>query len=238
LTFDKAVIARDTKDPMWYLNGPSSTGVFDGNAHTISNVTITGSDYLRLFGYLGTDAEIKNLGVVDVDITRSDDYVGGLVGNNEGGNLINSYSTGAVIGNKDSGGLVRGGYPAGVTGGFWDIQTSGENTSDGGTGLTTTEMQSVSTFLEAGWDFIGETANGTEDIWAVCEGVDYPHLAWEFVIGDFDADADIDFADFCIFAEHWLAADGSFWCGQGCDLTNDGSVNWQDLMVFAENWLR
>ena len=72
----------------------------------------------------------------------------------------------------------------------------------------------------------------------ICDGVDYPHLAWQFSIGDFDADADTDFADFCILAEHWLAADGSFWCGQGCDLTNDGSVNWQDLMVFAENWLR
>jgi len=98
-------------------------------------------------------------------------------------------------------------------------------------------MQTASTFLNAGWDFVGEMENGTEDIWAICEGVDYPHLAWEFVIGDFDADADTDFADFCILAEHWLAADGSFWCGQGCDLTNDGSVNWQDLMIFAENWL-
>ena len=57
------------------------------------------------------------------------------------------------------------------------------------------------------------------------------------VIGDFDADAYTDFADYCILAEHWLAADGSFWCSQGCDLTNDGSVNWQDLMVFADSWL-
>lgn len=95
----------------------------------------------------------------------------------------------------------------------------------------------MSTFTDAGWDFVGESQNGTEDIWTICEGADYPHLAWEFVIGDFDADADTDFADFCILAEHWLAADGSFWCGQGFDLTNDGSVNWQDLMIFAQSWL-
>jgi hypothetical protein len=106
-----------------------------------------------------------------------------------------------------------------------------------GIGKTTAEMQTASTCLAASWDFVGESQNGTEDIWAICDGVDYPHLAWEFVIGDFDSDADTDFADFCILAGHWLAADGSFWCGQGCDLTNDGSVNWQDLGVFAENWL-
>jgi hypothetical protein len=106
--------------------------------------------------------------------------------------------------------------------------SSEQASSAGGTGKTTAEMQMEGTFTEAGWDFVAESVNGTQDIWAICEGVDYPHLAWEFVIGDFDADADTDFADFCILAEHWLAADGSFWCGQGCDLTNDGSVNWQD----------
>jgi len=76
------------------------------------------------------------------------------------------------------------------------------------------------------------------DIWTICEGVDYPHLAWEFVIGDFDSDADTDFADFCIIAEHWLAADGSFWCGAGgTDLTNDGNIDFADLKVFSDNWL-
>jgi len=33
------------------------------------------------------------------------------------------------------------------------------------------------------------------------------------------------------------AADGSFWCGQGCDLTDDGSVDFHDLKEFAQNWL-
>ena len=42
-----------------------------------------------------------------------------------------------------------------------------------------TEMQTASTFLEAGWDFVNETANGTEDIWWIDEGQDYPRLWWE-----------------------------------------------------------
>jgi len=175
--------------------------------------------------------------------------VGGLVGLNSGGwlspeaTIANCYSTGIVLGEEYVGGLVGAGDANDVVASFWDIGTSGQGMSAGGTGKTTAEMQMASTFVNAGlpaavgWDFVGESQNGTEDIWAICEGVDYPDLAWEFAIGDFDADADTDFADFCILAEHWLAADGSFWCGQGCDLTNDGSINWQDLMVFAEGWL-
>ena len=169
--------------------------------------------------------------------------VGGLVGLNSGGwasleaTIANCYSTGIVLGDEYVGGLVGNGDVNDVVASFWGIETSGQEMSAGGTGKTTAEMQAANTFIDAGWHFVGESQNGTQNIWAICEGVDYPHLAWEFVIGDFDADADTDFADFCILAEHWLAADGSFWCGQGCDLTNDGSVNWQDLMVLADSWL-
>ena len=63
---------------------------------------------------------------------------------------------------------------------FWDTQTSKQTTSSGGgTGKTTAEMQTAKTFLDAGWDFVGETTNGTEDIWWILEGKDYPRLWWE-----------------------------------------------------------
>lgn len=42
-------------------------------------------------------------------------------------------------------------------------------------------LQSASTFLDAGWDFGGETANGNEDIWWINEGKDYPRLWWELI---------------------------------------------------------
>jgi hypothetical protein len=62
---------------------------------------------------------------------------------------------------------------------FWDIETSGQLTSAGGTGKTKAEMQTRSTFINAGWDFADETANGTENIWWILEGQDYPRLWWE-----------------------------------------------------------
>jgi hypothetical protein len=45
-------------------------------------------------------------------------------------------------------------------------------------------MRMVKTFLDAGWDFVGETENGKEDIWWILEGQDYPRLAWERVLFD------------------------------------------------------
>jgi len=61
---------------------------------------------------------------------------------------------------------------------YWDLDVSGFTESAGGTGLTTSEMQTASTFLEAGWDFVDEVENGTEEIWYMPAG-DYPRLAWE-----------------------------------------------------------
>jgi hypothetical protein len=100
------------------------------------------------------------------------------------GRISMSYSTGAVsrdvAGNVSVGGLVGFGFGS-ATSCFWDTQTSGQGTSEGGIGKTTAEMQMASTFLEAGWDFVDETANGTEDIWWILEGQDYPRLWWELI---------------------------------------------------------
>jgi len=115
-------------------------------------------------------------------------YVGGLVGF-LGGPIVDCYSTGHLIhepiegfgGNLRIGGLVGSGHsPEDILTSFWDMEASGQTISFGGTGKTTAEMQTVGIFLEAGWDFMGETDNGTDDIWWMTEGRDYPHLWWEF----------------------------------------------------------
>jgi hypothetical protein len=64
---------------------------------------------------------------------------------------------------------------------FWDVEASVQSTSDGGEGKTTAQMQTAGTFLDAGWDFVGETDNGMEDIWWILEGQDYPRLWWELI---------------------------------------------------------
>ena len=96
-------------------------------------------------------------------------------------NIINSYSTGTVSGDQNIGGLVGKTDQDGdvVAGCFWDTQTSGQTASAGGVGKTTAELRTASTFLDAGWDFVDETANGAEDIWWILEGLDYPRLWWQ-----------------------------------------------------------
>ena len=56
--------------------------------------------------------------------------------------------------------------------------------AEGGTPKTTAEMQTAATYLEAGWDFVDEVANGTDDIWWILEGQDYPRLWWELDSGN------------------------------------------------------
>ena len=96
------------------------------------------------------------------------------------GSIIDCYSTGYVSGQTRVGGLVGSGVKDkdGVLDCAWDIETSGLDTSQGGKGLTTARMQDIQTYLNAGWDFEGETENGTEDIWTMPDH-DSPRLAWE-----------------------------------------------------------
>ncbi len=285
--FDRAVIApgHGMNGSEGTLVGVAFTGVFDGDYHTISNLTIRGTGDLGLFGLVS--GVVRNVAIAHADVVGSDsrvglltgavegtvtqchsdgaatgggwvgglvgqlaegrivrcysdarvaavrDYagglvggngegnvvlahatgpvsgrqrvgglagcvvdgavslsystgavsgsgeIGGLVGSNEGGCLTHCYSVGAVEGESGSGGLVgasrRTRTQAGDIGCFWDIDSSGRPGSKVGTGLTTTQMQDLSTFLAAGWDFVGETVNGVSDIWQIAAG-EYPQL--------------------------------------------------------------
>jgi hypothetical protein len=114
--------------------------------------------------------------------------IGGLVGDNDPGSSITKcYSAGPVtdcpldVGPEEPqgmGGMV-GRDRGRVVDSFWDMSISGLAISAAGVGRTTAELQASSTFLNVGWDFVGETANGTEDIWWILEGQDYPRLWWE-----------------------------------------------------------
>ncbi len=281
---------------------PTFAGVFDGNDHTILHLTIKGGSHLGLFGHLASGAEVRELGVVGVNIVGSGSPVGGLVGLNHKGTVIQCYGTGVVSGDSYVGGLVGCNYQHGtvtqchstgavsgyglvgglvgynyqggtvtqcyssdtVSGGwsvgglvggnsegdsgyteiancystgavngkgqvgglvgsngnergithcystgtvsgsdsvgglvgwnettlspigivvrsFWDTRASGCTTSaGGGTGLTKAQMQTAALFLNAGWDFVAETKNGTKDIWWINEGQEYPRLWWQY----------------------------------------------------------
>jgi hypothetical protein len=140
-------------------------------------------------GLVGYNYEGNVLNCYNGGTVSGEETIGGLVGWNLG-EVLNSYSTGTVIGVSSVGGLVgSGGH---VNSSFWDIEASGQTESGGGAGLTTAEMQDINTYLEAGWDFIDETENGTEDIWFIRDQ-DYPCLTWELL--NFSQRIEIDDVD-------------------------------------------
>ncbi|MCK4639941.1 MAG: T9SS type A sorting domain-containing protein [Candidatus Marinimicrobia bacterium] len=101
-------------------------------------------------------------------------HVGGLVGGNYNSTVSNSYATGSVTGGSSFGGLV-GWNNSTVENSFWDTETSGRSSSASGTGKTTAEMKTESTFTSAGWDFT------SPDNWDRVDGENggYPHLSWQ-----------------------------------------------------------
>jgi len=96
--------------------------------------------------------------------------VGGLVGINAG-TIMNSYASGTVTGVRDVGGLVGMDSGGDYTKSFWDTTVNIALTGIGNTadpnviGESTTSLQKIITYTNAGWDFLGEDVNGTNDIW-------------------------------------------------------------------------
>ena len=232
------------------VSGESAVGGLVGeNEWEISDCYATGkvSGDDSVGGLVGFNFNYDGIGISncysigDVNGTRHD--AGGFVGSNVLGVISNCYSAGNVNGTNGVGGFVgKQDNSCFYQRNFWDSDVNpdvngiGNGSDPNVIGETTPNMQTESTFTDASWDFVWESVNGTGDIWTICEGVDYPKLAWQFVIGDFDGDDDVDFADFAIFAAYWLEADSSFWCG-GTDLTSDNQVGLDDLREFTENWL-
>jgi len=159
-------------------------GLVGQNLSSITNSYATGAVYAYpgstqyVGGLVGTNqngASITNsyaTGAVTGPL-----YAGGLVGiNQSGGSITNSYAAGAVSAPDPGGGLVRINSGT-VTNSFWDVTATGQSTSQGGTGLTTAQMQTQANFTSAttangnvnpGWDFA--------NTWVMYDGYTYPLL--------------------------------------------------------------
>ena len=106
-------------DMVWTPIGTSGNtykGTFDGGGHTITGLTVTGSDqYTGLFGYIGTDGTVKNVVLTEVNIT-SGTFVGGVAGWSFGGNIENCSVSGSVSGTVSAGGVVGSQVGGSITG--------------------------------------------------------------------------------------------------------------------------
>lgn len=102
----------------------SYSGVFEGNGHSISNLTISGGAYQGIFGTISESSEVRNLTLIDVNISGSQ-YIGAItggVGENFGNNqIVASCARCEITGPKKSGG-VAGQNEAGesIKSCYWD----------------------------------------------------------------------------------------------------------------------
>lgn len=84
---------------------PTFSGNFNGNSKIISDLVINKPSVSSVGLFSDANGNISNLGLVNVNIEGSSS-VGGLVGNQSGGTISNSYSTGNVTASSYAGGLV------------------------------------------------------------------------------------------------------------------------------------
>ncbi len=192
------------------------------NCHATGDVMAEGDHFNYIGGLVGYNvfgAITRSYATGNVTAGESSVLVGGLVGINEQATITNSFATGNVTGDYGVGGLagstdgpisecyasgvVIGGDAVGglvgwgsqtVTTSFWDIQSSDQSTSNGGSGKSTAEMKSKDTFI--GWDFV--------EVWGIEDVQTYPFLKLAYPIGDLNYDHITNLLDFVIMARHWL----------------------------------
>ena len=170
-------------------------------------------------------------------------YVGSLAGTAWNTSLTQCYSVGLL---KDiDGAAVYGGGAVGyrqnttANACFWDTVTTGwprasdyADTYTGGiTGGVTSELQTALTFTNAGWDF--------EEMWAICEGTNYPRLLSQIPAGDLVCPDGVGVEDLNLLTLGWLSDDcgaSNQFCG-GADINASGAVDLADFAVFAGHWM-
>ncbi|MBN2892728.1 MAG: T9SS type A sorting domain-containing protein [Bacteroidales bacterium] len=154
---------------------------FVNNCYSTGNVSGT-NNVGGLVGFSYSNSAINNS--YSTGNVSGVGYVGGFVGwNYISSSITNSYSTGHVTGTTNTGGFV-GNNDNTLNNSFWNTETSGQATSAGGIGKTTAQMQTLCTYIDgtdASWDFVIETANGTEDNWKMNSSANdgYPFLSWQ-----------------------------------------------------------
>ncbi|MDD4928857.1 MAG: filamentous hemagglutinin N-terminal domain-containing protein [Gallionella sp.] len=141
------------------VTGVAGTGQYSGSSNYVG-------------GLVGWQNGIVSNSYAQGSVSGAGSQVGGLVGFNQGAfsaSIINSYAANSVSGVSVVGGLV-GRNTGTVANSYWDVTRSGTTTgvgqgnAAGATGLTTAQMQQLSSY--AGFDFV--------NIWGINQGAASP----------------------------------------------------------------
>ena len=163
-------------------------GTFDGKGYTVGGIYVRdGNGAVGLFGYLGSDGTIWNVGVVKSYIHGDEEaHNGGIAGSNDG-KIYSCYNTGDVMdrGNTTIGGIVGELFEEGSnTNCFYlkkdDLKGVGAGLSDGTTDKTEAQFHSG----EVAWELKQKPAPEGAFPWGQKLGADgnlFPVLGGEAV---------------------------------------------------------
>ena len=143
-----------------------------------------GNDYAYTGGLIGTIESSSNVSncYSIANVSGPIRQWGGFTSYISSSSVTNCYSAGVVAGGTSAtGGFVGSVSSATVSNCFWDTEASTRPSSAAGEGKTTAQMKDYTTFT--GWDFILETANGSNSYWDMDQLVTvnsgYPILSWQ-----------------------------------------------------------
>ncbi|MDD6447100.1 MAG: GLUG motif-containing protein [Ruminococcus sp.] len=144
-------------------------GTFDGQGHTISGLYFndTNANYVGLFGCLGTDGEIKNVGVID-SYFRGYSYVGGVCGENNSGTITGCYNTGTVSSSYNYAGGVCGVNRNTITGCYNTGSVNGRSRVGGVSGWNGTNNTTNTSGTMTGCYNIGAVSSSNGFVGGVC----------------------------------------------------------------------
>ncbi len=141
---DNITLDSSGEENNWTPIGTSSddayTGTFSGNGFAITGMKISSiSYYVGMFGYIGSDGKVKDLGLTGADITgvrensvfSSSAYIGIIAGKSDG-SITACYSTGKVTGSGS--GRMAGGIAGNNGGTIIACYSTADAISQSGTG--------------------------------------------------------------------------------------------------------
>lgn len=182
-----------------------------------------------------------SLGSIDASSTA--DTFGGLIGQCDTAlfEIKHCFAACQIIGGSgiNVGGLIGFGDPQQVTQCYFLAADDGGG-PDNNIGLVKTAVQMKHRATFEGWDFVGQSQDGSDEIWRMCtDGFAYPSLSWEYAQGgDFDCPDGIDTADLIALAFSWLSSEQD---GLGYSVSVDadfsGRIDLADFVILAAHWL-
>ncbi len=194
--------------------------------------------------YEGTISDCYAIGTL---IAKDEDASGGgISGDSNLSTISNSYASCRIDGTSQKLGSFCGwsqnsSYDSCVT----DSQAYSVSVGvigDGDVGsiaeIGKSQMQTMEYWAVTGWDFLGNSADGTEDIWRMCQdGVDFPRLWWQFALGDIAGDDSVDLMDFATLGRNWHTNEFDTGFYKNADINNNGTIDISDLIILFEHWL-